>query len=299
MSIALETIALSVGISFAISILIIIVTSRLFRREGRKFDFMDIARDSDGYPSLARFQFLVWTLVILFGILSINIIRLNPSDQNQANFSLQPGLLALMGISVAVTPTSAYISKLKYGEPSGKKLETQDLIEERKKKKFASMLFEGGRPSLTRFQMFSWTVISVSIYCAQLFSTFLTWSPSEIVMPDVDPVMVMLMGLSQVAYVGGKWVSPSSMSITKVYPLENLTIGEIVTIAGTNFGREKASIEMSKKIGDTTHKQRIVKDDITSWNDTKIEITLKKPIEKIIEIKLNVENREAILSLTS
>jgi hypothetical protein len=203
-----------------------------------------------------------------------------------------------MGISVAVTPTSAYVSKLKYGEPSGKKLQTRDLIEERREKTFGSMLFESGRPSLTRFQMFSWTVISVSIYCAQLFVTFL--GPlSEMVMPDVDPIMVMLMGLSQAAYVGGKWISPSSMSITKVYPAEDLTQGEIVTIAGINFGMEKASIEMTTKIGDTTRKQRIAQEDITSWNETKIEITLKEPIEKIIEIKLDVENREAIKSLAS
>jgi hypothetical protein len=292
MSVTPEEIALPVGISFAITILIIIVTSWLFRRNGRKFDFLDIARDSAGYPSLARFQFLVWTIIILFGIFSINILRLYPSEQGQGSFTLQPGLLALMGISVAVTPTSSYVSKLKYGDPSGEVLDNQALMKERKEKKFASMLFESGRPSLTRFQMFSWTIISVSIYCAQLFNTFITVSPSNMTMPEVDPVMVMLMGLSQVAYVGGKWISPSGMFITNVYPLDDLKDKEIVTIAGTNFGMEAAGIEITKKIGEIVSTQRIDKEHL-KWNDTKIEITITEKIDKISKIKLNVENREA------
>jgi hypothetical protein len=287
-----ETIALAIGISLAVGIFVIGISSWLFRREGTKWNFWDIIRDSAGYPSLARFQFLIWTIVILFSLLSINILRLHPINQNPPEFSFQPGLLALMGISVAVTPTSAYVAKLKYGEHSGKTLESQDLMEERKKKPFGLMLLQNGRPSLTRFQMFSWTIISVLLYCAQLFITYL--GPlSELVLPDVDPVMVMLMGLSQAAYIGGKWSSTPSMSITKVYPVKNLQPGEIVTITGINFGTEESSVEMTTKKDDTSREQRIAKDDM-KWDDTKIEITLKESIDEITEIKVNVGSREAI-----
>jgi hypothetical protein len=93
------------------------------------------------------------------------------------------------------------------------------------------MLEESKKPSLTRFQMFGWTWIGILIYIAILFSTVSTTlmdmqiarmyqqlQPNEVeytrlhcdnplrklTLPDIDPTLVILMGLSQGGYLGGK-----------------------------------------------------------------------------------------------
>jgi len=195
-----------------------------------------------------------------------------------------------MGISVSVTPTSAYISNLKYGEPPlrGDELTDEHLKTERKNLTFAKMLFESGRPSLTRFQMFSWTIISISIYLSKLCSIFvLKRSVADFIIPDIETIMVLLMGLSQGAYIGGKWISPSSMYITSVYP-EVVPKGEVVTITGYNFGTEKQDILFND--------ERIAKKNITGWEEHRIDFKAPRNIEniKMEVIVVKVNNREVV-----
>ena len=107
------------------------------------------------------------------------------------------------------------------------------------------MLEENEKPSLTRFQMFGWTWIGILIYIGILFSTVSTTlmdtqvvkimcqelQPNELgvccinivinhckslqFLPDIDPTLVILMGLSQGGYLGGKIVTTPTMKIDK------------------------------------------------------------------------------------
>jgi hypothetical protein len=61
-------------------------------------DFVNVIRNDNWDPSLSKFQFLLWTLVIVFAFLSVTLIRIL-SGNSQAFGALPFNLLALFGIS--------------------------------------------------------------------------------------------------------------------------------------------------------------------------------------------------------
>ena len=63
-----------------------------------KGGFWDIIREGDYYPSLARFQFLLWTFVISFTLLSVYFVLLRNGIVNP-EIGLPINTLLLMGIS--------------------------------------------------------------------------------------------------------------------------------------------------------------------------------------------------------
>ena len=164
---------------------------------------LDIIRDDDWYPSLALFQFLTWTCIIAFLYLGVYLTRVFGGV-----FGVLPtmpsNLLVLMGISVAVPVISGGISTVQYTTEAPKECPSQP-------PSFSTMLEEGNKPTLTKFQMFVWTWIGVLIY----FTVFLAMltrpgalqAVQNLYLPDIDPILVVLMGLSQGAYIGGKLVA--------------------------------------------------------------------------------------------
>ena len=82
------------------------------------------------------------------------------------------------------------------------------------------MLMEGGKPILARFQTFAWTWITIAIYMIFLFSR--TFSRLDIVeqlsVPDINPVFLALMAISQGAYVTNKISTGDVLSITEIIP---------------------------------------------------------------------------------
>jgi hypothetical protein len=253
----------SVILAFLLTLLVVIVASAIFNAGNKPYAFWDLARDSAGYPSLARFQFLVWTMIVIFSFTAVSLIRLF-SGVLEIPGNIPENLLTLMGISVAVTPTSAYVSSKKYGETMYEELTSDEIKKEKKKKKWEGMLMENHRPSLSRFQMFSWTVLSVFLY----LSLFLTnvrgldeTTARSFILPDIEFTLVMLMGLSQGAYVGGKFVAPTKMDVIGVYPKKVVT-EETAIISGVNFGLEKGVIIVDRWTVDSK---------TVTWDDNRIE----------------------------
>jgi hypothetical protein len=75
--------------------------------------FWDIIRDGDYYPSLPRFQFMLWTVVISFVFLSIYLLRIFGGETG-APTQIQDSILQLMGISVAAPIIGTVMSSYKY-----------------------------------------------------------------------------------------------------------------------------------------------------------------------------------------
>ena len=164
-----------------------------------KGGFWDIIREGDYYPSLARFQFLLWTFVISFSLLSVYFILLRNGIVNP-ELSLPTNTLLLMGISTVVPIISNVISREKYTET------LSSIPKKNEVPKFTTMLLEGGKPTLGRYQMFLWTFLSISIYFLQ-FHNYLNGQVINNIIPDVDDSLVFLMGLSQAGYLGFKSVA--------------------------------------------------------------------------------------------
>ena len=280
----------SIFIAFLLTILVVIAAWLIFSRGNKPYAFWDLARDSAGYPSLARFQFLVWTMVVIFSFTTVSLIRLFSGVLDIPGVIPQ-NLLTLMGISVAVTPTSAYVSSKKYGESMYEELSVEEIRKEKKKKKWEGILLENHRPSLTRFQMFSWTVLSVFLYLSLLLSSMRALDQTTIrsfVLPDVEFTLVMLMGLSQGAYVGGKYVAPTKMDIIGIYPKEVESKGK-ASIRGVNFGTEKGIVI----IGRWTIDSRKIE-----WDENRIDITLPDMAPGEYEVTVLVGTREAKTKIT-
>jgi hypothetical protein len=287
-----QRIALAFFISFIIVLVIVYIVSVILRHARKspplikiKTGFWDIIRGEDWFPSLAIFQFLIWTFVITFAFLGVYLVRIFGGVLDPPP-SIPGNILALMGISVAVPIISGGISRIKYVAPATVKEPTAPLPG------LSTMLEENKKPSLTRFQMFGWTWIGILIYFAILFSTVSTTvmdtksaeicerlQPSEtefsrlhcnkllnaLTLPDIDPTLVILMGLSQGGYLGGKIITTPEMKTEKVVlgKRDNMSI---LSIFGKNFGTNSDTIWFDD--------MQIKGDSILSWNDSRIDASL-------------------------
>ncbi|MBI1829509.1 MAG: hypothetical protein HY222_04875 [Thaumarchaeota archaeon] len=220
------------GISALAVILILLSIKIILRRDPQKASFIDMIRESDWYPSLSRFQFLLWTCIILFAFFAVYLIRLSNGVIEPIS-SIPENLLILMGISL-ISPVIGTALSPKNTTASNSK-PTDD---EMKKRGFYTMLEENGKPALARAQMFSWTWIAIAVYLIVFFSSVGSVTSDymlhksdcdnsyniiknnstatieknyqcmyDLTVPNVDQTFVVLMGLSQGAYLGGKYAS--------------------------------------------------------------------------------------------
>jgi hypothetical protein len=258
--------------SFLISVAIVsgIFIFVAYCLKGKNMAFGDIIRDGSGFPSLARFQFLLWTFIIMFAVLSVYFIRLFMGTPQLPN-ELPTNLLILTGISVAVPFVSNPISTAKYGgtKPASGTLKEGD------RRRLATMLMENEKPTVSRFQMFAWTIISIIIYLGFFFSktTFLLGDVNTLSVPDIPQIFVVLMGLSQTAYVGNKATVTSLVTVLRVSPNQAVANAD-VQIVGANFGKQTdGSVMFEDGPPETTGNQITVQTvDIKDWQENKIQI---------------------------
>lgn len=177
-------------------IVVLLIAHALVRTDGG--NFLNIIRADYWVPSLSLFQFLVWTIVISFSYVWISAIRIFAGNLAFAT-EVPPNLYLLLGISVAVPLVSVGYTKSAY------KPETPAKPPE-KLPPFGMMLKHRGKIALNRFQMFLWTIISVVLYLSVVVGTVTGVDPAALSLPDIDPTLLYLMGLSQTGYLGGRLV---------------------------------------------------------------------------------------------
>ena len=181
--------------AFVISAGSILAIALIFKKLSRK-PLIEIIFNSGGYPTLSKFQFLLWTIVIAFSYLAIQIIVITGTDYSGEYLlnNIPENLLALMGISVAVPIINSNI----------KHASSKKLVDD--KKFFGTMFYNTeGSLDLARLQMFLWTIIGIGIFLYILFDQVMTLTTiEELFIPDVSPTLLILMGLSQTAYLGSK-----------------------------------------------------------------------------------------------
>lgn len=214
------------------------------KRPVQEHKISDTIRDENGFPSLAMLQFLTWTIVVFFAFLTVFFINwynggpLLPDGETTDEDSFLPiNLLILMGISVSVPIVSSGLSQVKYGtRPSTSEPKEYD------RRPLSSMLMEDGRLTVSRFQMFGWTWITVGTYLIVFGSGAMNSESQSLKIPDVPDIYVVLMGISQGAYLGGKMVIRKSFFITKVLPKvifkKKDSAPATIDIMVTNFGSD-------------------------------------------------------------
>lgn len=254
-----QKIVLSFLISFFTVLIITLAVNKWFKKKqfiktaNTKFWF--IIRDSDCFPSLALFQFLLWTFVISFSYLGIYLTRVMNGQMGLG--PLDGNILIVLGLSIAAPIINKVISQTKYVNEGCKEPLPG----------YSTMLEENGKISLARFQFFLWTFVAIIIFFSSLaysISTLNVTNVGNFSLPRIDNTLVYLMGLSQSGYLGVKYVTKINPTITNVLKNQNFTNNNVFTILGNGFGNQNGRIIINGFEFNDEH--------ITKWDEKMIVI---------------------------
>ncbi len=230
----------SVTLGFIVSALVIAVilfiTHTLVRTDGG--NFLNIIRADYWVPSLSLFQFLLWTIVISFSYVWITTIRIFEGNYLFST-AIPSNIFLLLGISVAVPLISIGYTRSTY-KPDMHAKPPENLPP------FSMMLKNKGKITLNRFQMFLWTIIGVVLYLSVVVGTVMSADAFVVSLPDIDPTLLYLMGLSQTGYLGGRMVgedkkTAKTVKTTKTTSEQKLVI-QTAAVVFSESGEKTADV---------------------------------------------------------
>lgn len=226
------------------------------------------AMGADGRLSTSRFQFLLWTAVVVFSYSWLYAARAHEGAW-QAIGDIPANVLLAMGISVGTLAaakgiTSSYLLNGLIDKPAQppENASAADLVRN-----------DNDAPDLTKIQMLVWTFVAAAVYLAQVAFTWTEYAectagvlPGECRFPDIDPALMVLMGLGQGAYLGNKLVTVSTPRIGTSTPPSG-GWGTLVTLKGQAFGASADG-------------QWVTLDDrpvpVETWSDTEVAVRIPR-----------------------
>jgi hypothetical protein len=163
------------------------------KKEGKKekdVKLMDlIITSEDGRYSISRLQMYLWTVAVVMGFGAVFMYNYGFTVPD-----IPESLYMLMGVNLAAAVASTAINTVKTKDKRLHKEEKPDF--------WSDVFFESpGSLDLPRTQMFVWTVISLCVFFFLLYKSLVQNDPS---LPDIPTGLIVLMGISQGAYLGTK-----------------------------------------------------------------------------------------------
>jgi hypothetical protein len=202
----------------------------------RKSNPLYVVLGEDGLLSASKFQFFLWTGITLFAFVWIVAERAAHGLGNVTLPDLPKNVLIAMGFSVTTLAaakgiTVAYTNSGRVTKPLATAEPSTDL---------AALVAHDDlkQPDLVKIQMLTWTLIGAVVYLARVVSNidkYAVCRPQTECFPDIDAVLMVLMGLGQGAYLGGKLTTADTPTVATVSPNPALP-GSEVTISGISFG---------------------------------------------------------------
>lgn len=287
------TFCLSVLIVSALTYFIIFILKQTEILGSKSSDWQTILKamicENDFYPSLSRAQFLMWTFTVAIVFLWIILIEflfsyINYNTLNVDKLGIPDNLLLLLGMASGVAILSKSLSNYKY---KGVQVQSNKL------QPLSTMFMESGKPSITRYQMFIWTIISIFTYFTLVLVNIRNnyTHIADIIIPDCPTFLLGLMGVSQLTYVGGKFTSRTSSSISEIVREKN----NKYTILGINFEDKKGSV-LIKYLNDKSEivEEKVIDgNDIELWEASKIKLTIPNVMESN-NYEIRVQNESGI-----
>lgn len=244
----------------------------------------DLVKGENGIPSAAMFQFLLWTGVIIFSYITIYAASAYKGDVSSVP-TVSGNLLVLMGISTGSMVISKGITD--YKASRGTAVRT---LENKKKGKLTGGFFQylicdvdgpldkpNFQPALNKLQMIVWTFIAIAIFLVQVVYAV---QKNIAALPKVDDSMLILMGISQTAYLGKKLVSntmPMISSISKGIAKDgDKTIkgGDEILVTGDNLGDEQGCNIVRITTLNDSKKSEYYPSEIKEWSHNSIKFIL-------------------------
>jgi hypothetical protein len=235
---------------------------------GQKVSLKSLIIGEDGRPSTSKFQNVLWTFVVIFAYASIAFIKLLYTGTT--NLVITRNVIIVMGASLgtkllARTITVNQVENMRARNsswvPALSDLETNGPIKGSYKYLFAD---DSGRTDLNKIQMLAWTFIAVGIFLYNWYDQVMGTASGLMNLPDIDGALVVLMGLSQGAYIGGKLV-PSYVPVILNLDPESAAAGQEFRINGGPFG-DLGGVVIATPVGGGNQEQW----DFTKWDNTYI-----------------------------
>jgi hypothetical protein len=224
-------------------------------RKSQRWFVGQLVEGADRRLSTSKCQAVAWTAVAVFGVVEVFVERLL-AGTSTSDPTIPVNLLIAMGFSAA-TMTAAKGITVSYVDSGLVNKGTSRAAPS----KGGLVSDDDGVPDLSKIQMLAFTVIAVVVYVVRM--SLQEKEPAEMV--DIEPALMVLMGLSQGAYIGKKLTTTASPRVSGLSPATGKA-GDTVTLAGLNFGDEQDGGLVS--IDGTPVA------DIKSWSDRKIEFKL-------------------------
>ena len=159
--------------------------------------------DERNKMSLSRLQMVLWTVTILSGLLAIALSNIGRGSPAPLAIEVPTQVWLLLGISTTSLIGSPLLKSNKMAEG---KIKTRDDLHDAD----VADLFRGEENSncnmldLAKVQMFLFTVVLVLSYAVLLGSMFATSTGPIKALPDIDPSMTTLLGISHAGYLVNK-----------------------------------------------------------------------------------------------
>jgi hypothetical protein len=182
----------------------LVVLYLLYRFISGTWNVFTLALGADGRLSTSKCQFLLWTAAVLYVFLVLLF------DHGNASFSatLPQNILLVMGFSLTTAVGAKYIvitqpSTQPVGNAGAPTMAPLYLIAD-----------NNGLLDLNKAQMLAWTMVGIGAFLMDFgngWSTYASCVPATgaaatSCFPDVPQALMVLMGLGQGAYLGGKIV---------------------------------------------------------------------------------------------
>jgi hypothetical protein len=224
-------------------------------------------RGEDGRLSTSKFQFFLWTGVVIFVWVEIFVAQAIPGAlacTTSSNPAVPANVLLAMGFSVitlatAKGVTSAYVYAGRTAKGSNNPWSWSDLV----------CGDDGSRPDLSKIQMLVWTIIASASYLYTSLARVVVYthgtSPGPPCgLPDIDPALMALMGIGQGAYLGTKIVQTATVILRSLSKPQTYA-GDTVTINGSGFGNQTGSVYFGRVAA-------VLAADQPAWTETAIKV---------------------------
>jgi hypothetical protein len=195
------------AIPWAATAAVLAVFWLVYRRATGSWSLWRMAVGRDGRYSTSLFQGLAWTVVVLATYLAMWFARLHLGSVDAIG-PVPRNVLLAMGLSLGTTASAAAIT----GRRVATRRERRDEGDEADLALRQLVCDDRGRPNLAKAQLMAWTAVALAIYVATAVAAVAqtvaaSGSDPLPAMPDIEPTLLLLMGIGQGAYLAVKAAS--------------------------------------------------------------------------------------------
>jgi hypothetical protein len=153
---------------------------------GLGFDWpLHVSDGSDGRPSTSKFQFFVWTAVILWGYSAVAAARVI-AGASPGGIGMPTNLFILMGLG-AGTALGAKLATLSHGG--------RPMLADPTARTYRSLVADDdGNAALEKIQVLAWTFVAVGVFVVSVWQNLAAGSPPSS-LPNVDDALLVLLGI--------------------------------------------------------------------------------------------------------